>query len=149
MTYLKMENSRQITHLAQLPDIAQWILAQPQKKIMLYGEMGAGKTTLVQTICRQLGATTTASSPTFSLVNQYTYTDSAGKAALIYHLDLYRLRSLDEALDIGIMDFLDDANYCFIEWAQIIEPLFQHLDTPPLKIMLEAQGEFARKFVIL
>ena len=58
----------------------------------------------------------TANSPTFSLINEYEYADG-----LIYHLDLYRLNSTEEAIDIGIEDYLNDPHYCFIEWAELIE----------------------------
>lgn len=91
----------------------------PQARIFtLTGELGAGKTTLVSEFCRQLGVMDKTSSPTFSIVNEY-----AGKGGPVYHLDCYRLKDLAEAFDIGIEDYLDQGDYCFIEWPQIIEPL--------------------------
>jgi tRNA threonylcarbamoyladenosine biosynthesis protein TsaE len=94
-----------------------------RRKIALYGEMGAGKTTFVKAFCRYLGVLTPTDSPTFSLINQYRYTDSTGKAAVVYHLDLYRLNTAEEAFDIGIEEVLYDENYCFIEWPQVAEAL--------------------------
>ena len=88
---------------------------------LLDGQMGAGKTTLIKAICTQLGADSALSSPTYSLINEY-HTASAGD---IYHLDLYRLRSLNEALDIGIEDYLLGGAYCFIEWPDLILPLLR------------------------
>lgn len=95
-----------------------------RRKIALYGEMGAGKTTLVKAVCQALGVAENTASPTFSLVNHYVYTGPEGAPTLFYHLDLYRLNSLQEALDIGLEDLLYDANYCVIEWPQLAEPVF-------------------------
>ena len=87
----------------------------------------------------------TATSPTFSLVNEYVYEEN-GVEKLVHHLDLYRLKSLEEALDIGIEDYLFDDNYCLIEWPQIIEPL---LDDDVLKISFEFSDNSIRKVLIL
>jgi tRNA threonylcarbamoyladenosine biosynthesis protein TsaE len=94
-----------------------------RKKIALYGEMGAGKTTFTKSFCKHLGVTQTTASPTFSLINQYSYVNVDGKAAMVYHLDLYRLRNIQEAFDLGIEDVLYDENYSLIEWPQLIEPI--------------------------
>jgi tRNA threonylcarbamoyladenosine biosynthesis protein TsaE len=92
-----------------------------RRKVALYGPMGAGKTTLVSAICQWLGAGEQAASPTFSLINEYRYTDKNGATALVHHLDLYRLQSENELYDIGITEVLDDPWYCFIEWPQLAE----------------------------
>lgn len=92
-----------------------------KRKIALYGEMGAGKTTFAKAFCRSLGITATTASPTFSLINQYNYPTGDGATSLLHHLDLYRLKSTQEALDIGIEDVLYDPWYCLIEWPQVIE----------------------------
>ena len=85
------------------------------------GEMGAGKTTFINELCRQLGVETDAtSSPTFALVNEYR---SDTTAELIYHFDLYRLEDLDEAMDMGIEDYLDCGALCLIEWPDVIDPI--------------------------
>ncbi len=89
----------------------------PQTFVLL-GEMGAGKTTFIKKICEALGANA-ASSPTFSLVNEYE-TKSGTK---IFHFDLYRIKSLEEALDFGFEEYLDQNAYVFIEWPELVIPL--------------------------
>ncbi len=117
-----------------------------RRKIALYGDMGAGKTTFVKAFCKYLGVEGTTASPTFSLVNQYSYDEKNGNPALFYHLDLYRLKNLQEALDIGIEDLLYDQWYCVIEWPQLAEPL---LPEDTVKIQIEITGETARRILIL
>jgi tRNA threonylcarbamoyl adenosine modification protein YjeE len=85
------------------------------------GEMGAGKTTTIKALVKHLGVNDFATSPTFSIVNEYR--NSQNKT--IYHMDLFRLKSLEEALDIGIEEYLDSGNVCLIEWPQIILPLIE------------------------
>jgi tRNA threonylcarbamoyladenosine biosynthesis protein TsaE len=80
----------------------------------VYGEMGAGKTTLIQCICKSMGLTF-AGSPTFSLVNEYRLDDGRK----LYHFDLYRLNSVEELNSIGFQEYLDTGDYIFIEWPQI------------------------------
>ena len=89
------------------------------KIILFYGEMGAGKTTLIKEICKQLGVTDTMSSPTFSIVNEYH--TSSNKT--IYHFDLYRIKNTEECLDLGMEEYLFSGNYCFIEWPEVAMPL--------------------------
>lgn len=117
-----------------------------RQKIALYGDLGAGKTTLVQAFCRWLGVEGTTTSPTFSLVNEYSCQDVRGNLALIHHLDLYRLKNLEEALDIGIEEILHDPWYCFIEWPQVVEPL---LPDDTAKIHLDILGENERRLLLL
>ncbi|NJN34931.1 MAG: tRNA (adenosine(37)-N6)-threonylcarbamoyltransferase complex ATPase subunit type 1 TsaE [Saprospiraceae bacterium] len=81
----------------------------------------------------------------FSLVNEYEYEERV-KKKLIRHLDLYRLKNLEEALDIGVEDFLYDDTYCLIEWANIIEPI---LPDDVLSLKIEILENFERKIVIL
>jgi tRNA threonylcarbamoyladenosine biosynthesis protein TsaE len=81
--------------------------------------MGAGKTTLIKYLSRALGALSDVSSPTFSIVNEYTI--QADKK--IYHFDFYRIHKESEALDIGWEEYLYSGQYCFIEWAERIPSL--------------------------
>ncbi len=98
--------------LHELPQIAQTLLPKlANKLILLYGEMGTGKTTLVKAFLGVLGAMDRGSSPTFSLVNAYE--SPAGK---VYHLDLYRLKDDAEAYEMGLEDYLNSENWCFVEW---------------------------------
>lgn len=131
-----------------LDAIAQSIMAAAgaRRKFALYGEIGAGKTTLIQAICKQLGVHDAVLSPTFALVNEYGYLDTSGQLQAIYHLDLYRLKSLQEALDIGIEELLYDERYCFIEWPELVEALLPE-DTMRIKIVVEENS--SRKIVFL
>jgi tRNA threonylcarbamoyladenosine biosynthesis protein TsaE len=93
---------------------------------ILNGSMGAGKTTFISTVCKLLGADT-ASSPTFSIVNEY-HTKAGVK---VFHFDLYRIKSLEEAMDFGLEEYLDtrNANWVFIEWPELILPLLENYHT--------------------
>lgn len=84
-----------------------------------YGEMGAGKTTLIKALCDQLGVTDCMSSPTFSIVNEY----ETKTHKRIYHFDFYRIKTLQEALDIGIDEYFYSGDYCLIEWPQKVKSL--------------------------
>jgi tRNA threonylcarbamoyladenosine biosynthesis protein TsaE len=84
----------------------------------IQGEMGAGKTTFIHSICRELGLDF-AGSPTFSLVNEYITPEGIS----LFHFDLYRLKRLEEALDIGIDEYLAHDGYHLIEWPDVIESL--------------------------
>lgn len=86
-----------------------------------YGDMGAGKTTFINALCRELGVEDdSTSSPSFAIVNEYR---SDTTAELIYHFDLYRLEDIEEALDLGIEDYFDSGALCLLEWPERIEPL--------------------------
>ena len=87
------------------------------KVVRIDGPMGAGKTTLISSICKSLGVEEPISSPTFSLVNTYKSRDG-----IIYHFDFYRIQNAYEALDIGLEEYLESGNLCFMEWAEKITP---------------------------
>lgn len=108
-----------------LPEIVSQLLdfADGRKKFTLSGDLGAGKTALVKAFCKRMGVDENVSSPTFSIVNQYSFKNETDDQAIIHHMDLYRLRNVEEALDIGIEDYLYDEHFCFIEWPEIIEEL--------------------------
>jgi tRNA threonylcarbamoyladenosine biosynthesis protein TsaE len=109
-----------IFSLDQLEEVAQQILDQnPNKVILFHGEMGVGKTTLIKQLCKTLGVTGATSSPTFSLVNEYQTINNQ----IVYHFDFYRLNKEEEALDMGVDDYLYSGNWCFIEWAEKIPNL--------------------------
>jgi tRNA threonylcarbamoyladenosine biosynthesis protein TsaE len=113
--------SMMVRDLQLLPEAAAALLKcfPSQKIFVFYGEMGAGKTTFIKQLCEVLGTTEALSSPTYALVNEYN-----AASQRIFHMDLYRLNDLEEALQIGIEEYLDDKEaYCFIEWPQLIETL--------------------------
>ncbi len=118
-----------LSRLSELPFVAGKILqfAGGKKVFAFYGEMGTGKTTLIKEICRQLGSNDNFSSPTYSIVNEYfVFPNSELKtqnSKLIYHIDLYRLKTLNEALEAGVGEYITGENYCFIEWPELVEPL--------------------------
>ncbi len=126
-----------IFSIDQLEEVAQQIIANnPKKVILLHGEMGVGKTTLIKQLCKTLGVTGTTSSPTFSLVNEYEAHDNQ----LVYHFDFYRLNKEEEALDMGVDDYLYSGNWCFIEWAEKIPNLIPEVHSV-INISLLADGK--------
>ena len=99
--------------------VAKSILQNVTSKIILvFGDMGSGKTTLIKAIAKALGSIDEASSPTFSIVNEYKTTNDK-----IYHFDLYRLKNLEEAYNFGIEEYLYSNHWVIIEWPEIIEDL--------------------------
>ena len=100
------------------------------------GEMGAGKTTFISALAKELGVEDdTANSPSFAIINEYR---SDTTAELIYHFDLYRLESVEEALEIGIEDYFDSGALCLLEWPERIEPLLPD-DTVVVKITVHPE----------
>ncbi|KAB1071293.1 tRNA (adenosine(37)-N6)-threonylcarbamoyltransferase complex ATPase subunit type 1 TsaE [Tamlana haliotis] len=111
--------------LKDIEKVAQQIIENSKTKTLLfYGDMGVGKTTLIKEIVQSLGSEDEVSSPTFSIVNEYSLTE--GK---LYHFDLYRLKSTEEAYDLGIEDYLDSDHWKLIEWPEKVEAdLFDDFD---------------------
>ncbi|WP_339658574.1 tRNA (adenosine(37)-N6)-threonylcarbamoyltransferase complex ATPase subunit type 1 TsaE [uncultured Polaribacter sp.] len=106
--------------LENLSEVASEVIASVENKTLLfYGQMGVGKTTLIKEICKQLGVLDTISSPTFSLVNEY----QTSKKEKVFHFDFYRITDEEEALDMGIEDYLYNNDWCLIEWPENIENL--------------------------
>ena len=92
--------------------------------------MGVGKTTLIKVLAKQLGVNELTNSPTFSIVNEYRTSND-----VLYHFDCYRMEDEEEAYDIGIEDYFNSGNWCFIEWPQNIENLLP-LDTSIVEISI-------------
>ena len=104
--------------LENYPQIARGILeAYPGVRIFTFdGPLGAGKTSLIGAFGIALGSLSPTTSPTFSIVNEY----PTGKNMKLFHFDLYRAESIEELFDIGIEDYINSGNYCFIEWPAIL-----------------------------
>ena len=112
-------------NLEQLPEVAAELLLEfnnlldtssgkiPSGVVALQGEMGAGKTTLVQALCQAWGFEQQAVSPTFGLVQHYQMQDQT-----IYHMDLYRLNSEAEAWDLGLTEYMDARALNFVDWPE-------------------------------
>lgn len=109
-----------VQSLQDLPQATEAIInnSAGNRIFLFYGDMGAGKTTLIKELCSFLGTTDTVTSPTFSIVNEYL----AGKEKL-YHFDFYRLKNQTEALDMGYEEYFYAGAYCFIEWPEKIPDL--------------------------
>jgi tRNA threonylcarbamoyladenosine biosynthesis protein TsaE len=135
MMFSKAINS--INELAQAAD--ELLNAFPDDRIFaFYGKMGAGKTTFIKALCRVMGSTDNITSPTFALVNEY---DTASTAK-IYHFDFYRVRNSEEALDIGLDEYLYSEQYCFMEWPEKVESL---LPEKLVEVHIEEQSPSSRQ----
>jgi tRNA threonylcarbamoyladenosine biosynthesis protein TsaE len=129
-----------INHLNESSSAAKALLdfAGDQQLFIFEGEMGAGKTTFIKALCKELGVKETVSSPTFSIVNEY---EAVGR--IIYHFDFYRIKNLQEAYDIGYEEYFYSGNTCLIEWPErIAELLPEHY----IKVQIEALSPDQRAF---
>jgi tRNA threonylcarbamoyladenosine biosynthesis protein TsaE len=121
---------------SELPVAAQRLLeAFPDARVFAFhGEMGAGKTTFIKAICRELGVEEIMSSPTFSIVNEY----AAREGGTIYHFDFYRLEDESEAYAAGLHEYFDSGAYCFVEWAERVPSI---LPSGTIQVHITVQGE--------
>lgn len=103
-----------------LPPAATLLLEHfPKERVFaFFAPMGAGKTTFIKALCKQLQIEEEAVSPTFALINEY-----SSPIGSVYHFDFYRLKNTEEAYDIGTDEYLESGNYCFLEWPQVVEGL--------------------------
>lgn len=130
-------------HIATLEDLGQAAKTFLEeigdaRLVAFYAPMGAGKTTFTTAVCKQLGVQEDAvSSPTFAIVNEY----RTGTGEPLYHFDFYRIERLEEALDIGLYDYLDSGSLCLMEWPENIEDL---LPEETLKIHIRVNPDASR-----
>lgn len=104
------------------------------RSFAFHGEMGAGKTTFIKEICRQLGVSEIMSSPTFSIVNEY----AADSGDTIYHFDFYRIRNESEAYEAGLHEYFDSGCYCFVEWPELVPSI---IPISAVHVAIHLQGE--------
>lgn len=111
--------------LAGIDEIATmfWKACPADRVFALHGEMGAGKTTLVHALCNAKGVKDVVGSPTFSIVNEYIF-GNGGEGGKIFHIDLYRLKGEEEAVQAGIEDCLYSDHICFVEWPERAPGIF-------------------------
>ncbi|MBF8149545.1 tRNA (adenosine(37)-N6)-threonylcarbamoyltransferase complex ATPase subunit type 1 TsaE [Winogradskyella sp. F6397] len=106
-------------HLDDIDTVAAQVLEHLNTKIVLFnGQMGAGKTTFISALLKAMQSNDVATSPTFSIVNEYSLPNDK-----VYHFDFYRVESIDEAYNFGIEDYLNSKHWLFMEWAERIEEL--------------------------
>ncbi len=130
----------QIPSLQELPVVATTfirLLPKDTRIIAFEAGMGVGKTTFIKAICQVLGVQDVVNSPTFSIVNEY----ACSNGESVYHFDFYRLQSPQEALDVGVYDYFESGNWCFMEWAENIAPL---LPTETLFVTLTENPDGSR-----
>ncbi|MBO1363576.1 tRNA (adenosine(37)-N6)-threonylcarbamoyltransferase complex ATPase subunit type 1 TsaE [Prevotella sp. A2931] len=128
-----------ITSLDNILKAAEEFISQmdDRKVFAFYGHMGAGKTTFIKALCEVLGVEDVITSPTFSLVNDYT--DRNGNS--IYHFDFYRIKKLEEVYDMGYEDYFYSGNLCLMEWPELIEEL---LPEDAVKVTITEQADGSR-----
>jgi len=139
MTKTNRINIQNETQLPIVVDVLMDMLGRGSKVVLLYGDLGAGKTTLVKYVAKKLGCFDKTSSPTYSLVNEYQV-----KKEIMYHIDLYRINDTAEAIDMGIEEYISSNNLCFVEWPQVIEPLIDEY----IKLNIEASEGDERIFTL-
>jgi tRNA threonylcarbamoyladenosine biosynthesis protein TsaE len=115
-----------------------WQYAHQFPVMAFSAEMGAGKTSFIHALCDHLGVKDAVSSPTFALINEYHYEDATGLDRTIFHMDWYRLKDTEEAMNAGMEDTLEQKEaYCFIEWP---EKAMELITPPYLWVAIEITG---------
>ena len=118
-----------------------WNTAGHAKIFAFHGEMGAGKTTLITALCQYKGVQEVMGSPTFSIINQYVYEEN-GAEKMIYHIDLYRLKNMQEVINAGVEDCLYSGAICMVEWPEKAPELFDEANT--IHVFIQPQTDTTR-----
>ncbi len=140
-----MKHQILIDSLQALPEAATAFVKAigPHRHFAFEAPMGAGKTTFISEVCRQLGVTDDIGSPTFSIINEY-HADGAGASPehpIIFHFDFYRIDDLREAADMGLDDYFDSGALCLMEWPRQVEPM---LPDDTIWVSIEPQPDGSR-----
>lgn len=128
----------------QLPEVVMELLPLLSKGavVALHGAMGVGKTTLVSSLCRQLGVEDPVNSPTFAIVNEY----HSPEIGMIFHFDFYRINTIEEAIAIGVEDYFQQAALSLIEWPEKVQEL---LPPDTIHITIEEQPDSTRSLTLV
>ena len=128
--------------LNKIDEISQLVIDKIKtiRIILLRGELGSGKTTLVKSVLKKMGVNDCVTSPTFSIVNEYDFSEN-----IIYHFDLYRIEKIEELDIIGFEDYIYSQNICFIEWPEIV---LNKIDLQYLDIEIRNLDEDKREIII-
>jgi tRNA threonylcarbamoyladenosine biosynthesis protein TsaE len=121
-----------------------WNYAGEARVFAFHGQMGAGKTTIISALCHAKGTRDVTASPTFSIINEYDYTEN-GEAKKIFHIDLYRLKDEEEVMQAGVEDCVYSGNICMVEWPEKAPELF---DENTVHVFIEAVTETERSIEI-
>jgi tRNA threonylcarbamoyladenosine biosynthesis protein TsaE len=121
-----------------------WKTVKDSKVFAFHGVMGAGKTTLINTLCRFKGTKDATGSPTFSIINEYTYMEN-GVGKKIFHIDLYRLKDEEEVMQAGVEDCVYSGSVCMVEWPEKAPHLF---DDKAVHVFIEPSSETERKVIL-
>ena len=126
-----------IENLEKIREAAREFVSQmgDARVFAFYGKMGAGKTTFIKAVCKELGVTDTITSPTFAIVNEYS------SPTPIYHFDFYRIKKLEEVYDMGYEDYFYSGALCLIEWPELIEEL---LPEDAVRVTIEEEPDGTR-----
>lgn len=134
----------EITCLDKIDETAREFIGQMGNHTIFafYGKMGAGKTTFIKAVCRELGVEDNVNSPSFAIINEYR---STAMAKPIYHFDFYRIKKIEEVFDLGYEEYFYSDALCFIEWPELIEEL---LPEEAKKITITENSDGSRTIVL-
>jgi len=113
-------------------------LTAGNRMFAIRGSMGAGKTTFIKSLCSRLGSVDTVTSPTFTIVNEY----SSFIGEKIYHFDFYRIEKVEEIYDFGFEEYIESGNWCFMEWPELVE---EALPAEVVRVRLSVEDDMSRR----
>lgn len=117
-----------------------WEQFKEAKVFAFHGQMGAGKTTTITALCRHKGVKDAVGSPTFSIINEYFFLEN-GAERKIYHIDLYRLKNMEEIIQSGVEDAVYSGEICMVEWPEKAPELF---DSSTIHVQISALDDRTR-----